>query len=163
MPTKKREIIAKLREIADGDGGDEAQEQVWVLAAEYNEVGHVPYREKDKLYDEYHAVIDKLYNELNITVQRRRSNNFRGNQRNVVEKAPADNERTRLMRRFDQLKQEIQTYENNLGFLNVSSKKGSTLIDEMNRKVQRLKDELVQVKDKIKAIDAEGEEETEEQ
>ena len=160
---KKREIIAKLREIADGDGGDEAQEQVWVLAAEYNEVGHVPYREKDKLYDEYHAVIDKLYNELNITVQRRRSNNFRGNQRNVVEKAPADNERTRLMRRFDQLKQEIQTYENNLGFLNVSSKKGSTLIDEMNRKVQRLKDELVQVKDKIKAIDAEGEEETEEQ
>ncbi len=158
---KKREIIAKLRELSDSEDGTGIEEQVNELVAEYNEVGHVPYREKDKLYEEYHAVLDKLYNELNVQVQRRRLNNFRNNLRNVAEKGAnaIDNERTRLMRRYDSLKQEIQTYENNLGFLNVSSKKGSSLIDEMNRKVQKLKDDLNLVKEKIKAIDAENESE----
>ena len=67
-----------------------------------------------------------------------------------------DNERARLMRQYDQLKSEVQTYENNLGFLNASSKKGNSLIDEMNRKVQKLKDELQLVREKVKAIDAEN-------
>jgi len=69
-----------------------------------------------------------------------------------------DNERGRLMRRYEGLKQEINTYENNLGFLNASSKKGNSLIDEMNRKVQKLKDDMELVKQKIKAIDAENKE-----
>ena len=90
-------------------------------------------------------------------------NNFRNNLRNVAEKGAnaLDNERTRMMRRYENLKQEIQTYENNLGFLNVSSKKGSSLIDEMNRKVQKLKDELALIKEQIKAIDAENDSEDE--
>ena len=67
-----------------------------------------------------------------------------------------DNERARLMRQYEQLKSEVQTYENNLGFLNASSKKGNSLIDEMNRKVQKLRDEVQLVRDKIKAIDAEN-------
>ena len=71
-----------------------------------------------------------------------------------------DNERARLMRRYEGLKQEIQTYENNLGFLNASSKKGNSLIDEMNRKVQKLKDDCELVRQKIKAIDAENAEES---
>ena len=155
---KKREIIEKLRQIAESDEAGDAQDQVNELVSEYNEVGHVPYREKDKLYEEYRAVLDKLYKEFNITVQRRRMNNFRNNLRNVAEKGAnaLDNERTRMMRRYENLKQEIQTYENNLGFLNVSSKKGSSLIDEMNRKVQKLKDELALIKEQIKAIDAEN-------
>ena len=155
---KKREIIEQLRQIAESDEAGDAQEQVNELVSEYNEVGHVPYREKDKLYEEYRAVLDKLYKEFNITVQRRRMNNFRQNLRNVAEKGAnaLDNERTRMMRRYENLKQEIQTYENNLGFLNVSSKKGSSLIDEMNRKVQKLKDELALIKEQIKAIDAEN-------
>ena len=70
--------------------------------------------------------------------------------------AALDNERTRLMRQYDALRQEIQTYENNLGFLSASSKKGNSLIDEMNRKVQKLKDDMQLVKEKIKAIDAEN-------
>ena len=69
-----------------------------------------------------------------------------------------DNERARLMRQYEQLKAEVQIYENNLGFLNASSKKGNSLIDEMNRKVQKLKDEVQLVRDKIKAIDAENKE-----
>ena len=160
---KKREIIEKLRQIAESDEAGDAQDQVNELVSEYNEVGHVPYREKDKLYEEYRAVLDKLYKEFNITVQRRRMNNFRNNLRNVAEKGAnaLDNERTRMMRRYENLKQEIQTYENNLGFLNVSSKKGSSLIDEMNRKVQKLKDQLALIKEQIKAIDAENDSEDE--
>jgi len=70
--------------------------------------------------------------------------------------AALDNERARLMRQYEQLKQDCQTYENNLGFLSASSKKGNSLIDEMNRKVLKLKDDMKLVKDKIKAIDAEN-------
>ena len=83
---------------------------------------------------------------------------FRNNLKNVAEKGvdALDNERARMMRRYESLKQEIQTYENNIGFLNASSKKGNSLIDEMNRKVQKLKDELNLVHEKIKAIDAEN-------
>ena len=121
-------------------------------------------REKDKLFKEYHDVLDTLYHELNISVSRRRLDNYKNNLRNVAERGAnaLDNERTRLMRRYDSLKQEIQTYENNIGFLNVSSKKGNSLIDEMNRKVQKLKDDLALVKDKIKAIDAENSKKEEE-
>ena len=154
---KKRDVIARLKAISE-EGGDNLQEKVQELADEYNSIGHVPYRDKDKLYKEYHEVLDQLYKELNISVARRRLDNFKSNLKNVAEKGASalDNERTRLMRRYDGLKQEIQTYENNIGFLSVSSKKGSSLIDEMNRKVQKLKDELSLVRDKIKAIDAEN-------
>ncbi len=155
---KKRDVIARLKAIAD-EPVEDLQEAVQALVDEYNSIGHVPFRDKDKLFKEYHEVLDRLYKELNVTVTRRRLDNFRNNLRNVAEKGAGalDNERTRLLRRYDSLKQEIQTYENNLGFLSVSSKKGSSLIDEMKRKVQKLKDELELVRQKIKAIDAEAE------
>jgi hypothetical protein len=161
---KKREIIAKMKELAE-QGGDHIQDEIQTLVDEYNSIGHVPFRDKDKLYKEYREILDKLYKELNITVARRRLDNFKSNLRNVAEKGASalDNERTRLMRRYDSLKQEIQTYENNIGFLSVSSKKGSSLIDEMNRKVQKLKDDLSLVRDKIKAIDEENNKKEEEE
>ena len=154
---KKREVIAKLKEVLD-NAADDAQQTVQKLVEEYNSIGHVPFKEKDKLYEEYHEVLDKIYKQLNITAARRRLNNFKNNLKNVAKRGEdaLDNERGRLMRRFEQLKQEVQTYENNLGFLNVSSKKGNSLIDEMNRKVQKLRDDMELVKQKIKAIDAEG-------
>ena len=155
---KKRDVIARLRKAAE-EGGDDLQATVQSLVDEFNAIGHVPYREKDKIFKEYHEVLDQLYRDLNISVARRRLDNFKNNIRNVAEKGAGalDNERTRLMRRYDSLKQEIQTYENNLGFLSVSSKKGSSLIDEMRRKVQKLKDDLDLVKAKIKALDDEVE------
>jgi len=151
---KKRDIIAQLKQLAE-EAGEGLQEKVQQLVSDYQQVGHVPFREKDKLYEEYHAVLDKLYKELNVSVARRRLNNFKQNLRQVAERGEQalDNERTRLMRQYDAIKQEVQTYENNLGFLSVSSKKGNSLIDEMNRKVQKLKDDLQLVKEKIKAID----------
>ncbi len=154
---KKRGVIAQLKAVAE-EAGDDIQAKVQQLVEEYNAIGHVPFKEKDKLYDEYHAVLDKLYKELNISVARRRLNNFKQNLKQVAERGEAalDNERTKLMRQYDAIKQDLQTYENNLGFLTASSKKGSSLIDEMNRKVQKLKDDLQLVKDKIKAIDAEN-------
>ncbi len=154
---KKLEIIEKLKAVAEETGEDLA-EKVQKLVEEYNAVGHVPFKEKDKLYKDYHAVLDKLYKDLNISTAKRKLNNFKQNLKQVAERGEnaLDNERARLFRQYENLKQEIQTYENNLGFLNASSKKGNSLIDEMNRKVQKLKDDMNLVREKIKAIDAEN-------
>lgn len=157
---KKRGIIEQLKALAE-NAGDNIQDKVRELIDEYNAVGHVPFKEKDKLYKEYHDILDKLYKELNISTARRRLDKFKNNLKNVAEKGAdaLDNERARLMRRYKAIKQEVQTYENNLGFLNASSKKGNSLIDEMNRKVQKLKDDMNLVREKIKAIDAENKDE----
>ena len=154
---KKKGIIEQLKALAE-NAADATKEKVQALTEEYNKVGHVPYKEKDKLYEAYHEVLDRIYKELNISTKRRRLNDFKANIKNVAKRGEEalDNERGRLARRFEQLKQEIQTYENNLGFLNASSKKGNSLIDEMNRKVQHLRDDLELVRQKIKAIDAEN-------
>lgn len=157
---KKRGIIEQLKALAE-NAGDNIQDKVRELIDEYNAVGHVPFKEKDKLNKEYHDILDKLYKELNISTARRRLDKFKNNLKNVAEKGAdaLDNERARLMRRYEAIKQEVQTYENNLGFLNASSKKGNSLIDEMNRKVQKLKDDMNLVREKIKAIDAENKDE----
>ena len=154
---KKQGIIEQLKALAE-NAAEATREKVQALTEEYNKVGHVPYKEKDKLYEAYHEVLDRIYKELNISTKRRRLNDFKANIKNVAKRGEEalDNERGRLARRFEQLKQEIQTYENNLGFLNASSKKGNSLIDEMNRKVQHLRDDLELVRQKIKAIDAEN-------
>lgn len=156
---KKRDVIERLKAAAE-EKAENLQEKVQQLVEEYQGIGHVPFKEKDKIYEEYHAVLDKLYKDLNITVAKRRLNKFKDNLKQVAERGEnaLDNERARLMRQYEQLKAEVQTYENNLGFLNASSKKGNSLIDEMNRKVQKLKDEVQLVREKIKAIDAENKE-----
>lgn len=154
---KKKAIISQLKELIEGSV-DDLQEKVKGLVDEYAKIGHVPYKEKDKLYKQYHEVLDKLYDDLHVTTAKRRLDNFKSNLKNVVKRGEdaLDNERGRLMRRYEGLKQEINTYENNLGFLNASSKKGNSLIDEMNRKVQRLKDDMELIKQKIKTIDSEN-------
>ena len=154
---KKRDIIAQLKAAAE-EQAEGLQEKVQHLVEQYQAIGHVPFKEKDKLYEEYHSVLDKLYKELNISVAKRRLTKFKDNLKQVAERGEnaLDNERSRLMRQYEQLKSEVQTYENNLGFLNAASKKGNSLIDEMNRKVQKLKDEVQLVREKIKAIDAEN-------
>ena len=154
---KKRDVIEKLKAVAE-EAGEGIQEKVQQLVEEYQAIGHVPFKEKDKVYEEYHAILDKLYKDLNISVAKKRLTNFKQNLKQVAERGEnaLDNERARLFRQYEAIKQEVQTYENNLGFLNASSKKGNSLIDEMNRKVQKLKDEMNLVREKIKAIDAEN-------
>lgn len=154
---KKNEIIEKLVQLAEA-GKENIQEEVHQLTEEFNAVGHVPFKEKDKVYKAYHEILDKLYKDLHINAARRRMDNFRNNLKKVADRGAnaLDNERGRLMRRYEQLKQEINTYENNLGFLNISSKKGNSLIDDMNRRIQKLKDDTEEIRQKIKAIDAEN-------
>lgn len=154
---KKREIIAKLNELVE-NAGEHLQKNMQDLIAQYNAVGHVPFKEKDKVYQEYHEVMDKLYKTVRSNNVKRHIHNFKNNLKNVAEKGvnALDNERGRLLRRYDQLRAEITTYENNLGFLNAASKKGNSLVEEMNRKVEKLKEDLKLVKEKIKAIDAEN-------
>ena len=154
---KKQQVIERLKKAAE-EAGDNLQATVQQLVEEYNSIGHVPFKEKDKLYKQYHEVLDKLYKELNINVAKRRLNKFKDNLKQVAERGEAalDTERARLMRQYETIKQEVQTYENNLGFLTASSKKGNSLIEEMNRKIQKLKDDMQLVKEKIKAIDAEN-------
>ena len=154
---KKREVVAKLKNLLENPV-ENVQQALQKLTEEYNSIGHVPFKEKDNIYKEYHEVLDKIYKDLHISNAKRRLDNFKNNLKNVAEKGSdaLDNERGRLLRRYDQLRSDITTYENNLGFLNAASKKGNSLVEEMNRKVQKLKDDLELVKKKIKAIDAEN-------
>ena len=154
---KKREVVAKLKDLLENPV-ENVQQALQKLTEEYNSIGHVPFKEKDNIYKEYHEVLDKIYKDLHISNAKRRLDNFKNNLKNVAEKGSdaLDNERGRLLRRYDQLRNDITTYENNLGFLNAASKKGNSLVEEMNRKVQKLKDDLELVKKKIKAIDAEN-------
>ena len=152
--SQKKALIAQLQELIENPA-ENLQEEVQKIVEQYGKIGHVPYKEKDKLYEAYHAALDKLYKELNVNVAKRRLDNFKSRIKNVADQGGTlDSERARLMRQYETVKQEVKTYENNLGFLNASSKKGNSLIDEMNRKMQKLKDELALLKEKIKAIDA---------
>ena len=152
--SKKKAVIAKLKEML-GKAQDNAAETIKQLIEQYNAIGHVPFNEKDKLYTQFRETVDKLYKELNISAASQKLDDFKSNLRNLAKKGVdvVDNERGKLMRRYEALKSEIQTYENNLGFLTAKSKKGNSLVDEMNRKVGKLKDDMQLVRQKIKAID----------
>ena len=155
---KKRNIIAQLKELIVAEISDnDFQKKLKDLAKQYSAIGHVPFKEKDKVYKEYHEAIDAAYKKLHATNAKRHFDNFKNNLKNVAKEGgnALGNERGKLLRRYDQLRSEITTYENNLGFFNTASKKGNSLVEEMNRKIEKLKADLEMVKQKIKAIDAE--------
>lgn len=155
---KKRNIIAQLKELVIAEISDnDFQKKLKNLAKQYSAIGHVPFKEKDKVYKEYHEAIDAAYKKLHATNAKRHFDNFKNNLKNVAKEGgnALGNERGKLLRRYDQLRIEITTYENNLGFFNTASKKGNSLVEEMNRKIEKLKSDLEMVKQKIKAIDAE--------
>lgn len=153
---KKRSIIEQLKQLMETET-DDLQQKMQKLTEEYNATGFVPFKEKDKLFREYHDILDVLYKKLNSNSARRRLDKFKSGLKEVAQRGEnaINDERTRLSRRFETLKQELQTYENNLTFLSATSKKGNSLIDEMNRKMDKLRDDLELVRQKIKAIDAE--------
>lgn len=161
---KKKEIIAQLKALLT-EANEDAQEKVRELMEQYNQTGHVPFKEKDKIYKQYRDVLDNLQKKLNLSVASQRLDRFRSSLKGMARRGEEiiDNERGRLMRQYEQMKSEIITYENNLGFLNASSKKGNSLVDEMNKKVGKLKEELEMIKQKIKAIDKQNREQEEEQ
>lgn len=154
--TRKQGVIEQLKALAENTAED-AAEQIRELTRQWNEIGHVPFKEKDKIYAEYREILDKLYKDLNISAARRRLNKFKSNLKNVAEKEgnALSRERDRLLRAYEAMKNDIQTYENNLGFLTCSSKSGNTLVNEMKKKVEKLKDELTLLREKIKSIEEE--------
>lgn len=142
---KKREIIARIREINE-QRPDDAAEQIKQLADQYAEIGHVPFKEKEALYQEFRQVMGDSY--------RAGGRGRQGRQSQRKAESTPDNERSRLMRRYDQLRQEALTYENNLGFLSATSKHANSLVAEIQNKIQRLKEEIEQTRQKIKDIDS---------
>ena len=124
---------------------------------EWNETGFVPFKEKDRIYKTYHELVDNLYKALNISAARKRLDNFKNSLKAGAKEGGNSlaKERDRLIRSYEIKKNEIKTYENNLGFLTSSSKKGNSLLNEMNKKMEKLKDELNLIKEKIKAIEKE--------
>ena len=152
---KKRAIIAQLEAIGKETEADTAIEQVRTLMKEWNAVGFVPFKDKDKVYKQYHALVDKLFERYNISQSNKKLSSFKNTISNIQEGSPQAlyREREKLMRAYDNMKSELQTYENNLGFLNAASKKGNSLLTELNRKVEKLKADIDLVKEKIKVID----------
>lgn len=148
---KKEEVIKRMAALEASGTSDEATaEQVRALMKEWNSIGFVPFKEKDRLYKEFHELVDKLFDRLHMSATEKRLSSVRtgGNKESNLYR-----DRERLARTYEGLKNDIQTYENNLGFLNSSSKKGSTLVADITRKIERLKKDMELVLNKIKAID----------
>lgn len=152
---RKKEIIEKIRNLDVSLDSEEALTQLRALAKEFSEAGHVPFREKDAVYKEYHAELDKQFDRLNIDKTNRRLTSYKESLRNISEsgKSKLFRERDKLYKTYEILKSEIQTYENNIGFLSASSKGANTLISEMERKIEKLKDDLELIAKKIEAVD----------
>ena len=148
---QKKAIIEKLNAIdAQETPEEDAGNAIRELMKEWNGIGHVPFKEKDKLYKQYHGVIDKLFDKLNLSASQKKLSNFKST---ISKEGNLYREREKLVRAYENMKNEIQTYENNLGFLTSSSKKGSSLVTEMNRKVEKLKADLELILKKIEVID----------
>lgn len=152
---KKKAIIARLTAIDETTDTDEASKEVRELMKEWNGIGHVPFKEKDRLYKQYHGLIDQLFDRFNISASNKKLSNFKSSIGNIQSGGSQSlyREREKLVRTYENMKNELQTYENNLGFLTTSSKKGNSLLTEINRKVEKLKSDLELVLQKIKVID----------
>lgn len=151
---RKQGIIDALRELAAKEGEDIMQ-QVKELQQQWNSVGHVPFREKDRLYKEYREVCDKIYGAFSANQRQRRMNNFRTSLAQKIEKGEStvDTERQRMARAYERMQEELKTYENNLCFLTSNSKKGNSLVELAKKKADKLREELNLLAQKIKAVD----------
>ena len=148
---KKEGIIKELTTLdASGTTDEATANRVRALMKEWNSVGFVPFKEKDRLYKEYHNLTDRLFDRLHLSATEKRLSNFKAN---LDKDGNLYRERERLVRTYEGLKNDIQTYENNIGFLTSTSQKGNSLVADINRKVERLKSDMELVLKKISAID----------
>lgn len=153
----KKALIEKVKDLDKTLSSDEALTELKGLMAEWNTIGHVPFKEKDKVYKEYHEAVDSQFDRLKVNQNDRKMQSFRSNLNDMAGgehgKGKLYGEREKLMRMYDRMKNELQTYENNIGFLSISSKGGGGLVKEMERKIEKLKDEMALIIKKIDAID----------
>ena len=148
---KKKAIIEQLNTIDKEESpSDKSRDIIRELMKEWNSIGHVPFKEKDKIYKQYRTMVDSLFNKLNMSASKKKLNNFKSS---LNKEANLYREREKLVRAYENMKSEIKTYENNIGFLSSSSKKGNSLVIEMNRKMEKLKADLELISQKIAVID----------
>lgn len=148
---KKEAVISQLKALDEAGTTDEATaDKTRALMKEWNSIGFVPFKEKDRLYKEYHAVVDRLFDKLHLSATEKKLSNFKSG---LNKEGNLYRDREKLVRTYEGLKNDIQTYENNLGFLNSSSKKGNSLVSDINRKIERMKADMELVQKKIAAID----------
>lgn len=148
---KKKAIIEQLNTIDKEESpSDKSRDIIRELMKEWNSIGHVPFKEKDKIYKQYRTIIDSLFHKLNMSASKKKLNNFKSS---LNKEANLYREREKLVRAYENMKSEIKTYENNIGFLSSSSKKGNSLVIEMNRKMEKLKADLELIRQKIAVID----------
>lgn len=150
----KKAIVEKIKTIDEALSKDEIKNLLKTLVADYQQIGHVPYKEKDKIYEEYRAALNEAYEKFDIKETRARFESFA----NSVESMSSDKnklfkERDRLVRIYEAKKNELKTYENNLGFFNVSSKAGGSVLKEMERRIAKAKEDLISLEKKIDLID----------
>ena len=153
---KKRAVIEKLTSIDENMPEEEATNLMHDLMKEWNGIGFVPFKDKDKIQKQYHAQLDKLFDRFNLSASNKKLSLFKSTLNSLQEGGSAQalyRERDKLARTLENMKSELYTYENNLGFLNASSKKGNSLLTEINRKIEKQKADIELVKEKIKLID----------
>lgn len=152
----KKALIEKIKAI-DETSHDEALAILKGFMAEWNTIGFVPFKEKDKIYKEYHEAVDQQFDRLKVDQSDRKMQTFRNSLNDMSGsergKGRLYSERDKLLRIYERMKNELQTYENNIGFLSVSSKGGGGLVKEMERKIEKLKEEMALTVKKIDAID----------
>ena len=150
---QKKDIIAQINSILENKETEDAPNRVRELMKKWQEVGHVPYKEKDKVYAEYKAAIDKAFEQLDMKAKKARMANFANSINQMSDTGKVYHERERLVRAYEMKSQELKTYENNLGFFNAQSKSGNSLVKEMERKIANIKEEIAMLEQKIKLID----------
>ncbi len=151
----KKALIEKVKTMDESLETEEAISTLKEWIAEWNEIGHVPFKEKDKVYKAFHEAVDAQFDRLKVDQRDRRMKSYRNNVSEMAGKGKGKlySERDRLMRTYERMKNDLQTYENNIGFLSISSKGGSGLVKEMERKIEKLKAEMELTVKKIEAID----------
>ena len=153
----KRAVIEKIKAIDTTLPAGEQTKQLQALAQEWNSIGFVPFKEKDKLYKEYREATNAIYDKLHTSANERKLANFRNNMGKGA--GSLQRERDHLIRQYEAMKNEIATYENNIGFLSVSNKKGASLVDVMRQKVEKLKQDAQVILKKIHLVEDEIEKE----
>ncbi|MBQ9498980.1 MAG: DUF349 domain-containing protein [Bacteroidaceae bacterium] len=152
---KKKAIISQLQELQQQAEDSEVAQKVRDLMKEWNETGHVPFREKDKIYKQYHELVDNAFKQFNMSSVGKKFSNFKSAVKDAQDKGAQSiyKEREKLVRNYETMKSELITYQNNLGFLTASSKKGNSLLDELNKKVEKLQEDIKEAEEKIREMD----------
>lgn len=150
----KKDVIAAINAILEDEAETEGGKKVRELMKKWQEVGHVPFKDKDKIYAEYKAAIDKAFDKFDMKEVKATLSNYENSINQMTDKDKIYREREHLLRNYDQKRNELKTFENNMGFFNATSKNGNSMLKEMERRIQKIKDDLALIEKKINLIDS---------